>query len=306
MNEERPSDETVPGPDPEVVEGSSGRSADDPGLVRTASGLARIYASAWWNTAEWTVETSLHTASRLIRAAISGERPGALVEETVAEMRDYARRLLEIVDTNGRVPSAVSDLVRDAEGHPPTSQQSLRERGEELLRRSADVSYEEDTHPAYERILADLAPDEARILRLLTTRGPQPSIDIRAGFPLVSQLVAPGRSMIGAEAGCRHTDRVPAYLNNLSRLGLVWFSREPVKDPHRYQVLEAQPDVLDSMRKGGRTARTVRRSIVLTPFGKDFCDVCLPVDTGEFEALTGDGDGLSRAPEAESQASSEG
>ena len=78
---------------------------------------------------------------------------------------------------------------------------------------------------------------------------------------------------------------MPAYLNNLYRLGLIWFSREPLEDPLRYQVLEAQPDVLEALRTPGRTT-TVRRSILLTPFGEDFCKTVLPVDiTGEFEAV---------------------
>ena len=103
-----------------------------------------------------------------------------------------------------------------------------------------------------------------------------------------TQLVAPGLSMIGAEAGCRYTDRVPAYLNNLYRLGLIWFSREPLEDPLRYQVLEAQPEVLEAMRKPGR-AKTVRRSIHLTPFGEDFCETCLPLHTAELDALPAGG-----------------
>jgi hypothetical protein len=41
-------------------------------------------------------------------------------------------------------------------------------------------------------------------------------------------------------------------------------------------VLEAQPDVVEAKRSGGR-AKTVRRSILLTPFGEDFCRVCLPL-----------------------------
>jgi hypothetical protein len=90
-------------------------------------------------------------------------------------------------------------------------------------------------------------------------------------------MVAPGLNMIGLEAGCRYLDRVPAYLNNLYRLGLIWFSREPLEDPTDYQVLEAQPDVIEAKRKGGRGAKTVRRSISLTPFGEDFCRVALPL-----------------------------
>ena len=110
---------------------------------------------------------------------------------------------------------------------------TLRERGAELLRQSADVSFDEDFHPAYARILEVLAPDEARILRLLAKKGAQPSVDVRSGLPFVSagsQLVAPGLTMIGAEAGCRHVDRLHAYLDNLNRLGLIWFSREELAD----------------------------------------------------------------------------
>ncbi|MGH2763463.1 MAG: hypothetical protein ACRDLD_12950 [Thermoleophilaceae bacterium] len=41
-------------------------------------------------------------------------------------------------------------------------------------------------------------------------------------------------------------------------------------------MLEAQPDVTEAKRKGSR-GKTVRRSIALTPFGEDFCRVCLPL-----------------------------
>jgi hypothetical protein len=39
-----------------------------------------------------------------------------------------------------------------------------------------------------------------------------------------------------------------------------------------------QPDVADALRKAGRSGRTLRRHIVLTPFSEDFCQVCLPLD----------------------------
>ena len=59
---------------------------------------------------------------------------------------------------------------------------------------------------------------------------------------------------------------MPAYLNNLFRLGLIWFSREQLEDPMEYQVVEAQPDVLEAMHSA-RFTKVVRRSIHLTPFG---------------------------------------
>ena len=135
-------------------------------------------------------------------------------------------------------------------------------------------------HPAFDRILDELAPDEGRILLLLLKGGPQPSVDVRTGGPMglvSSHLIAPGLTMIGARAGCRYLDQVPSYLNNLFRLGLVWFSRESLRDPLAYQVVEAQPDVLDAMHSV-RFAKVVRRSIHLTPFGEDFCRSVLVED----------------------------
>src|SRR5438874_1089962 len=256
-------------------------------LLRAAPGLARIAGEAWWRTAEWTVGASLRTGSRELRAALSGQSPAELFSTGGADVRAYLRRLLDIAEAaNGE---AVGAREREQYDESDTSAAVLRDRGEELLRRSADVDLEDDAHPAYARILSELAPDEGRILRLLAVEGQQPAVDVRTSRPLNvgSQLVAPGLNMIGAEAGCRHVERVHAYLNNLYRLGLIWFSREPLADPLRYQVLEAQPDVGAALREAGR-GKTVRRTIHLTPFGHDFCDVCLPIQTAELDALPGD------------------
>jgi hypothetical protein len=247
-------------------------SSTDESLLRVAPTLVRLAAGAYWRTAQWTLETSARAGKTILRAAVSGESTAQLLQWTGAELRAYVRRALGV--TNGEDgASEFAPSVRDRDEALP-----LRERGTELLRRSADVRFEEDAHPAYARILGDLAPDEARILRLLALEGPQPAVDVRTSRPLNigSQLVAPGLTMIGAQAGCRHTDRVNAYLDNLNRLGLIWFSRESLTDPLRYQVLEAQPDVIEAMRRAGRS-RTVRRSIHLTPFGEDFCKTCLPL-----------------------------
>ena len=91
--------------------------------------------------------------------------------------------------------------------------------------------------------------------------------------------------MIAAEAGCRFVDQIPAYLSNLNRLGLIWFSHDPVRDRERYQVLEVQPEVLEALREAGRFSYVLRRSIHLTPLGEDFCEKALPLDTAEFQAL---------------------
>jgi hypothetical protein len=263
--------------------------ARDANILLAIPGLVRIAGTAWWRTTGWTVDVSMRMGSRAVQAAVSGESPAELFREAGAELREYARELLdvEIPGVPGRGPQPQERGAR-ADGEGGTG--SLRERGDELLRRSADVHFEEEAHPAYEGILEQLAPDEGRILRLLALEGAQPAVDVRTGGPLtlvISRLIAPGLSMIGPEAGCRYPERIHAYLNNLYRLGLVWFSREPVRDRLRYQVLEAQPEVIEAMRRRGR-GRTVRRSIHLTPFGEDFCEICLPLHTDELDALGGE------------------
>jgi hypothetical protein len=99
-----------------------------------------------------------------------------------------------------------------------------------------------------------------------------------------SSLVAPGLTMIGAHAGCRYVERVPSYLNNLQRLGLIWFPLDPLRDPVEYQVLEAQPDVVAACATV-RRSRIVRRSIHLTPFGCDFCRDGLGLVSSDEEQL---------------------
>lgn len=239
-------------------------------LYRDLPGLVRIALGAYWRTAEFAVRSSLDiTRGALHALGVELPQPRPPVP----------------ADAPPEPPLTPEDVA--AVPTPSAQHASLRERGEELLRRSADVREDEEGHPAYERILDQILPDEARLLRLLCTAGPQPAVDVRAGvLPLnaTTELVALGLTMVGAEAGCRRPERVPSYLNNLERLGLIWFSREAVPEQSRYQVLEAQPDVVEALRARGR-GRTVRRSIALTPFGADFCERVLPPATGSFGAV---------------------
>jgi hypothetical protein len=269
------SDDFQPRPTGDEYEGPEGLDA--------IPGMARIALSAWWHASGWAIRNSVGMPFRMLELARDPEKaldfaravsrsvPG-MPEPTAADQDAAAR----FVDGNGRPENQAERVAR-----------SLREEGELLLHKSRDVRHQDEAHPAYERILSELAPDEGRILRLLLLEGPQPSVDIRTGGPIGivrSRLIAPGLSMIGARAGCRYVDRVPSYLNNLFRLGMVWFSRETLRDPLKYQVLEAQPDVIEAIHSVRQT-KVVRRSIHLTPFGDDFCRVCLTPEDRELEEL---------------------
>jgi hypothetical protein len=273
-----------------------------PAGLDAVPGLARIAVTAGFHTGTWALSKSLRFSKRIAGVVVSPEKALDLAQEIRLNVRrtliqvialtdldkkvaetagpvatDVAKRVVNAVPTQLRPASEDQPRSAGATNGRPSPNLSLRAEGEQLLRLSRDVRYEVDAHPAYERILSELAPDEGRVLRLLVLKGPQATVDVRTGGPLgivKSSLIAPGLSMIGPRAGCRYVDRVPSYLNNLFRLGLIWFSRETLRDHLKYQVLEAQPDVLEAIHSVG-AAKVVRRSIHLTPFGEDFCRVCL-------------------------------
>jgi hypothetical protein len=190
-------------------------------------------------------------------------------------LRNFAWRALGLpAEMISSTTSAERSAARGA------SAQDLQRRGTELLRRSNDVHVVEDTHPAFARILTEITPDEARILRFVYLEGPQPAIDIRTFRPLGigSELVAAGMSMIAEHAGLRNLDRIDPYLTNLGRLGLIDFSKEQVSNPTRYQVIEAQPKVIAALKRAGRAPKLIQRSIRLTSFGAEFVRTCLPLN----------------------------
>ena len=269
-----------------------------PSTLERVPDLARAAAAASWQAGRWAAETYVKAGKGTIGALTA---PGHTVERVRRAADDAGRLAYEAIDATGieqrldGTPGAslvrlVKEMLPDpafaqetvarpvapsADGHLPLAS-TLRDSGAELLRQSRDVHYELEAHPAYARILSEIAPDEARILHLLLVDGPQAIVDVRTGGPMGlvrSHLVAGGLSMIGPLAGCRYQERVPSYLNNLYRLGLIWFSRETLRDHKRYQVLEAQPDVLAALHSV-TAAKVVRRSVHLTPFGDDFCQVC--------------------------------
>ncbi|MCK9247957.1 MAG: DUF4393 domain-containing protein [Solirubrobacteraceae bacterium] len=271
-------------PDPEAPRPPAAPAEPGTGVasvVTAVPGLVRIVGGIGWRATRWGVDVSLRASERLLDAARHREPPAQLLEETGTRLQAYAAELLGVRDD---VTTRRGEAVRPID--PETARpRTLRERGEALTRLAYDTRYEEPQHPAASRILSELAPDEALILMALRDQGPQPAVDVRVATNLYtsSRLVADTLTMIGSVAGVHYVDRVCSYLINLERLGLIRNLREPISDPSRYMILEAQPDVLDALRSA-RGTRTVRRSILLTPFGEEFCRLALPDWAGPGDA----------------------
>ncbi|MEV6070210.1 DUF4393 domain-containing protein [Nocardia sp. NPDC052001] len=252
--------------------------------VFRAAGLAVGTAA---RGSQWAVGTGFDITKQLTQAALDGESSADIAERTGAALRSIARSALGVTEGSVReivsyVPTPVNGPNQHAIGagallRSATSEE-LRRRGDALLARSADVYFTEDVHPAYDRILDQLAPDEARILRFMALNGPQPTVDVRTNRPLGigSELVQGDLTSVPEQAGVRYPDRARHYLINLNRLGLTTTSDDPVV-LSRYMVLEVQPVVESALKKAGRVPKIVRKSLRLTEFGEDFCTTCFSI-----------------------------
>lgn len=216
------------------------------------------------------VTDAVDTAANLAMRPVLGA--GRLAAAPVAGVTEALGRVL---GTQGSAESAAA----------------LRKRGNALIRISYQPDYQRrDMHPSFLRIIDELLPDEARILRFMAVAGTQPVIDVRTKtlFQIGSVLLVSGITMVAQMAGCHWPDRDHHYFANLHRLGLLNFSREPVDDYRRYALLEVQPAAVEAIESVPK-AVTVFRSLRLTPFGEQFIEVCF--DTDGYHAGGWDTDG---------------
>jgi hypothetical protein len=243
----------------------------DPRDYSGAVGLVRFAASTSMRMTAWAVRGTVAASTGLIRDVASGEPITEIMDRHAETVRYHVVRALNL--QNGQPV-----VVRVQ--HDGSSLADLREQGDELLRQLGDPNVEpRNEHPAFARILRELTPDEARILRFMALAGPQPAIDVRTRTPLGvgSELIASGINLVAEMSGATYPDRNQQYLANLDRLGMISFSEEQVEDPRRYSFVEAQPVAAAAMARARRTV-TVYRSIEITQFGLQFAHVCFTLD----------------------------
>lgn len=213
-----------------------------------------------------------------------------------AFMTAHVRDLLEVPhQSDVRTPRAEREpnadprasldvlLSRD-DPEPPDPEDALRRRFAELLELSRDVDIPDGPHPAFAAILEQLTPDEARILVLFASAGPQPVVDLVSG-PLIGRgdvVVAANLNLTGDRAGANRPDRAPEYLTNLVRLGLLRIDDDELPGDDDYELIEVDSDVtplVEEIEEDRRQrAKFVRKSACLTDLGRSFVKVCVPED----------------------------
>jgi hypothetical protein len=243
----------------------------DPRDYSGAVGLVRFAASTSLRVSTWAVRGTVAASTGLVRDIASGEPITEIMDRHAETVRYHVVRALNL-------PSNQPVVVRMQ--HDGSSLADLREQGDDLLRQLGDPNVEpRNEHPAFARILRELMPDEARIIRFMALAGPQPAIDVRTRTPLGvgSELIASNINLIAEMSGATYPERNQQYLANLDRLGMISFSEEQVEDPRRYSFVEAQPVAAAAMARARRTV-TVYRSIGITQFGLQFAHVCFTLD----------------------------
>lgn len=274
-----------PRPDAAAARDAARKAPADSILPDTADaiGVAKVAGGALWRAITSITKGSVDAASEIAREVQAGEPVSEIIDHQVAQARSAAVHALGLDSATTPSVPRLDAPRRDGprrDGKAASSGTDLRSHGNAMLKSSWKAANQPvDEHPSFAQILNALTPDEARILRFLAVAGPQPAIDVRTKTPfgVGSERLAGGINMIADMAGCTAPDHDQHYLANLNRLGLVRFSQEPVEDFRRYSFVEAQPKAQEAMAKV-KKAKTIYRSIYLSLFGIQFCEVCFDLE----------------------------
>ena len=175
-----------------------------------------------------------------------------------------------------RPPDWLSRAAAGWEGTQPTA--AIADHGRAgrlltaLLERGGEQSKADGESALLAALASDLVPDEARIIAALAVRDWSPLVHVEARRPDDVHLGLRNASLIGRQAGVALVRRTPLYVDRLMAAGLVVAT--PARDDaaEDYEVLLADPDVLDAIRAAGRGplgARVVRQGLALSEIGAE-------------------------------------
>ena len=160
-------------------------------------------------------------------------------------------------------------------------EETLRELYANLLATSIDSKTVKNAHPGFVPILQSMSPDEAKIMRLFTTKINAPLIDVRGNTkPEGFITIIRNFSSIGHNAGCAHPELTSNYLDNLIRLGLLEIPPDlRLISDSLYEALQDSPELTGIKQQveasDDLTLDFDKKKIHLTDLGKQFCAACV-------------------------------
>ncbi|YCI28390.1 DUF4393 domain-containing protein [Erwinia sp. PK3-005] len=165
-------------------------------------------------------------------------------------------------------------------------EESLSEMYASLLATAMNKDTIQKAHPAFVDIIKQLTPDEAKIVRgFAANHTINPIISLIASNP--NKPISDGHlivlrhfSQIGQRAGCEHIDLVPAYLDNLVRMGLCEIPDDMAyTNDTWYSPLINHPDLIskiEDMKIFNRQTEVKKSVLMITDFGRQFALACCP------------------------------
>ena len=162
---------------------------------------------------------------------------------------------------------------------------TVEEKMSALLSRSMHDTPSESRRTLHEVLVAELVPDEARILSALSDGSSYPLVHIAApGVGSYQKLVLENASSVGRAAGVALPDRVHLYVSHLRRLGLVEAGPEDHSLKDEYDILLTEPNLramIAAIGKGPRGARIIRRTVRMSDLGRELWQAARsPQDVG--------------------------
>lgn len=213
------------------------------------------------------------TPFRLLRRAARAAEQWPLAGEAVRRMRsveDWAvselkYRLDGLSETN------------DARREPPQRDNAGCRRALALLLVEADhLNFEQACERQYAAVVAQLSPDQAKMLAVLGKGGVIPLMHVGAGLPAgpIRQVVLENATSLGREAGVTLREQVPRLVGHLRALGLLRVGPEDASLKTAYELLSADTAVREAVvyvkDRLGLWPRMQRHTVGLSGFGAEF------------------------------------
>jgi hypothetical protein len=206
-------------------------------------------------------------------------------------LREVKRRLDELDPRRFTSEPARNMLVAPPDGsnpRPDVSAPTVEEAMTALLTRSMHDTPSDSRRTLHEVLVAELVPDEARILSALSDGSSYPLVHIAApGVGRDQKLVLENASSVGRAAGVALPDRVHVYVSHLRRLGLVEAGPEDHSLKDEYDILLTEPNLratIAAIGKGPRGARIIRRTVRMSDLGRELWEAARsPQNAGSDE-----------------------
>ncbi|MFJ3447417.1 DUF4393 domain-containing protein [Pseudomonas sichuanensis] len=156
-----------------------------------------------------------------------------------------------------------------------------------LLASAMDKKTASGAHPAFVEIIKQLTPDEAKVVTLFRGVRAFPLLNVRESHKDDPEQKKGGRdvlshfSLLGEEAGVEFVSMVPAYLDNLCRLGLIEYLPAGIvyTAANSYEPLETHATVL-AVKQSIEVNPVMecemhRTGFRITELGKQFAKICV-------------------------------